>query len=295
MTGLLERLKNGDVLICDGATGTFLQARGLKPGECPELWNETRRPEVLDIARSYIAAGADMIETNSFGGTRFKLAHFGLAERAADLNRLAAEIAREAAGPVRLVAASIGPTGRFVEPYGDLAEEEMYAAFREQAVALEAGGADAICIETMSDINEARIAVAATKENTRLPAICTFTFDRQPNGQFRTMMGVSPAQVAREIPAAGADVIGSNCGNGIENMLGIAGEMRDNTAAFIMIQANAGMPVLEGGKAVFKATPEDMARQIEGLLTRGVNVIGGCCGTTPEHIRAMAEAVRAYR
>ncbi len=289
MPDLLDRLAAGDVLIGDGAMGTFLQNRGLASGECPELWNETHPEVVAEIARAYLEAGSDIVETNSFGANRFKLEHFGLDDKVVGLNRLATQIAKKEAGDNRFVAASVGPTGQFLEPYGTISPDEMTEVFRQQVQALAAGGADAICIETFTDLGEASAAVTAAREATELPIICTFTFDKQKDGSYKTMMGVDPAQFASQI---GADIVGSNCGNGIENMIEIARILRQATDKPVMVQANAGMPVLEDGKTVFKATPEDMARHIPTLLDIGVNIIGGCCGTTPEHIKAFAEAVR---
>jgi 5-methyltetrahydrofolate--homocysteine methyltransferase len=273
--------------------GTFLQAKGLKPGECPESWCLSHPDVVRGIAEAYIAAGADVVETNSFGGTSYKLKEFGLADQVRAFNIAAARLAKEAMGDKGYVAASVGPTGQIVEDEGgNRSEQELYEAFREQVMALAEGGADALCIETMSSLIEAVQAIRAAKENTRLPVICTFTFEPGQRG-FRTMMGVDPARAAREAVAAGADIVGANCGNGIANMIAITTEMRaavPNTP--ILIHANAGMPVFEGGKTVFKETPADMAARVAELITAGANIIGGCCGTTPEHIAAMAAAAR---
>ena len=282
-------------LVSDGAWGTLLQQAGLQPGECPELWCVDRRAAVLDIARRYVEAGADMIETNSFGGNRFKLEFFGLAGRVRELNEAAAAISREAAGPERHVIASIGPTGKLLL-MGDVSEEDIYNAFKEQAVALESGGADACCIETMSALDETALAVRAVRENTRLEVVCTLTFEKTAAGGFRTMMGVSPTEAARALLAEGVSVIGANCGHGIDQMIGIVQELRRAApGAPILVHPNAGMPVNVNGVDVFPEDPETMAGKVPALIAAGANIVGGCCGTTPAHIRAIAEAARRTR
>jgi len=286
-------LASGRILVSDGAWGTFLQQKGLRPGDCPELWCVERPADVLDIAASYIGAGAAMVESNSFGGSRLKLAHFGLAERTAEINEAAARISREAAGEERWVIASIGPTGEMLL-LEDVTEGELYEAFAEQARALAAGGADAVCIETMSALDEATIAVRAAKENTALEVIATFTFERTLQGEYRTMMGVSPSEAARAMCAAGADIVGANCGNGMERMVDIVREMRAVCPQTpILVHANAGLPVSIDGVDRFPETPADMARQVPALVQAGANIIGGCCGTTPAHIAAIAAALAA--
>ena len=287
---ITEAVKSGKVLISDGAWGTALIQKGLTPGECPEEWNLTHFDAVREIAAGYCAAGADMVETNSFGANRLKLALFGLEDKTAEINEKAALASREAAGNDRWVIASVGPTGKLLI-MEEVTEEEMYGAFREQAEALEKGGADALCIETMSDVEEAALAVKAAKENTGLEVIVTFTFSRTVRGEYRTMMGVSPADAVHAMESAGADIVGANCGNGIEQMIEIAREMRAVTEKPVLIQANAGLPQNVDGVDVFPDTPEDMARFVPALIQAGANIIGGCCGTTPAHIRAMKAAV----
>lgn len=288
---ITEAVKNGRVLVSDGAWGTFLQQKGLKTGECPELWCVERADDVLDIAKGYIEAGSDMIESDSFGGTCYKLEHYGLQGRVAELNEAAAAISRKAAGDDNWVIASIGPTGKLLL-MGDVTEQELYDAFKEQAVALEKGGADAICIETMSALDEAKLAIKAVKENTQCEAICTFTFELGANEKFNTMMGVNPTQAATESLEAGADVIGTNCGNGIRRMVQIVKEMRAAAPdAPILVHANAGLPVTVDGVDTFPESPEDMAGQVKELVAAGANIIGGCCGTSPAHIAAMKAAL----
>jgi 5-methyltetrahydrofolate--homocysteine methyltransferase len=296
MKAFKERVAQGDILISDGAMGTYLQAKGLKPGECPEWWCISHPDVVKGIHEAYIAAGADIVETNSFGGTCYKLKHYGFEGKVRELNMAAAALAKQASAGKGYVAASVGPTGHIVDDEGgDLTPQDLYEAFKEQTVALAEGGADALCIETMASLTEALQAIKAAKENTKLPVICTFTFEASARG-FRTMMGVTPERAAREAVAAGVDIVGANCGNGIVGMIEITRQMRaaqPNTP--ILIQANAGTPVLEGDKTVFPETPEFMASKVSDLIKAGAQIIGGCCGTTPDHIAAMARAARVPR
>ena len=288
---ILDELKIKKILLSDGAWGTFLQAKGMKPGECPELWNITRRSDVLEIAQSYLQAGSDIIETNSFGGSRIKLSQYGLGDRVSEINEAAASISREAAGSNKHVAGSIGPTGKMLL-MEDVTEAELYDGFRDQAIALEKGGADIIIIETMSAIDEASLAVKAARESTKCTVIISMTFSEDLKGEYHTMMGVTPAEMVISMKEAGAHIVGSNCGNGIEEMIGIVRAIRavDDTIP-VMIQPNAGTPELIDGKTVFRESPEFMASIVPQLIKAGVNIIGGCCGTTPEHIRRMAKII----
>jgi 5-methyltetrahydrofolate--homocysteine methyltransferase len=293
MKALFERVAQGEILISDGAMGTFLHARGLAPGECPESWCVSHADIVRNIAESYAAAGSDIVETNSFGGTSFKLKAYGLADQAAIFNRAAARLAKEAVAGKGYVAASVGPTGQIVEEEGgNVTAAQLYESFKEQVIALAEGGADAICVETMWSVQEATQAIRAVKENTQLPVICTFTFEPGVKG-FRTTMGVKPDRAVRAALDAGADMVGANCGNGIANMIEITRQMRATVPqAPILIHANAGLPVVENGETVFKETPEYMASRVAELIAAGANVIGGCCGTNPNHIAAMAAEVK---
>ncbi len=294
MKSLLQRVKAGEILISDGAMGTFLHAKGLQGGECPESWCVTHPREVGEIAEAYVTAGSDLVETNSFGATSFKLKSYGLADQIHEINCAAAKLAKKAMGSKGYVAASVGPTGHIViEEGGDTTAEQLYEAFKAQVVALAEGGADAICVETMSSVIEAEQAIKATKDNTNLPVICTFAFEPGIKG-FRTMMGVKPDRAAKSAAAAGADIVGANCGNGISNMIEITRQMRAAVPTVpILVHANAGTPVMEGEKKVFKESPELMASFVAELVQAGANIIGGCCGTTPAHITAMAKVARA--
>jgi len=289
---ILERLARGDVLISDGATGTYLQSAGLEPGGCPEELNATEPEVVRGMAARYFAAGSDMVLTNSFGGTMFMLKKYGHDGRIAEFNRLAAQHARSQAPPGRYVIGSVGPTGEFLEPLGEVKESEMLDSFVEQITALEEGGADGVVIETMTALEEASLAIKVAKENTGLTVFATMTFDQGPRGYF-TMMGVTPERAVKEMQDAGADVVGSNCGNGIEGMVEIGRQMRAATDAPILIHSNAGIPAIRKGQIVYPETPQFMAEHYATLADFGINILGGCCGTTPAHVEALAESVRS--
>ncbi len=289
MGKILDKVSAGKTLVSDGAWGTFLHQKGLKVGECPEAWNKERRSDVLDIAKRYVEAGADIILTNSFGGSPFKLEGFGLQEETYALNRAAAEISREAAGDRVLVLGSVGPTGKMVI-MGEISEEELLEGFKEQIRGLADGGVDGIVVETMTDIEEARIAVTAAKMVSDVDVACTFTFSKTLTGEYRTIMGTGVDEYLEMTRSAGADIIGANCGNGTAGMIEIVRQIRvlDKDIP-VLVHANAGLPKYEDGKTVFPEAPEEMAPQMRDLVDAGANIVGGCCGTTPEHIRQIVE------
>ncbi|MBN2102817.1 homocysteine S-methyltransferase family protein [bacterium] len=292
MKSILAALSQNKILVSDGAWGTFLQKMGLQSGECPEAWNLSHPEQVKQIAQNYIEAGANIVLTNSFGGSRFKLESFGLAHKAEEINRAAAGLSRLAAGEDHFVLGSMGPTGKILIT-GDITREAWIEAFGEQANALISGGADGLCIETMSALDEAICAIQAARAQTDCEIACTFTFEKTRQNEFRTMMGVSPAQMAEAILKAGADIIGANCSNGMELMIPIVKELRQVSSVVpILIHANAGMPVIQNGETIFPEKPAETAEWIDPLIKAGANIIGGCCGTTPEHIRMIAEKVQ---
>ena len=291
MRNLLDRIKGAEILVGDGAMGTMLMQAGLKAGECPEKIN-LERPQILEkIARLYLEAGADIIQTNTFGGSPLKLAQYSLEDKTEKINAAAVRAARSVAGAGAFVSASCGPCGRLLKPYGDTDSQEVYNCFKRQIRALVVEGVDMICIETMTDLKEATLAIKAAKSISQsTPVAATMTFDPTPNGFF-TIMGVGIEQAATGLADAGADIVGSNCGNGIENMIKIAEEFKKYTSLPVMIQSNAGLPVMKGENPTYPETPEFMAEGCKRLLKIGVNIIGGCCGTTPDHIAAFKKVV----
>ena len=291
MKSIKAELINGKILLSDGGWGTYLYAKGLQMGDCPELWNDTHRNDVLKIAKTYIDAGADMIETNSFGGSKIKLSQYNLEDRTYELNKLAAEISREAAGESKFVIGSVGPTGKFLMT-GEVTEEQLYESFKVQIEGLRDGGVEAICIETFYDTQEAEIAIKAAKENSDLEIITTFTFEIAIDGTYNTMMGVTPTQMAEKLTEAEVDIFGTNCGNGFEGMIEIVKEIRNvNSEMPILVHANAGLPIEMDGKLVYPDSPDRMAELTPQLIEAGANIIGGCCGTSPEHIRAIRTVI----
>ena len=288
---ILDRLAAGDVLVSDGGTGTYLQQHGLEPGGCPEEFNVSNPEVVRGMARGYFEAGSDMVLTNSFGGSIFMLGKYGHGESVREFNLLAAEHARSQAPPGRYVVGSVGPTGEFLEPLGTVSTSEMYDAFADQITALADGGADGVVVETKTALEEVTLAIKAAKENTDLTVMATMVFDKGPRGYF-TMMGVTPEAGLDGMIEAGADVVGTNCGNRIGLMVELAEQMRAHTDHYLLVHSNAGIPRIESGEIVYPETPEFMVEGFAKLYDLGVNIIGGCCGTGPEHIRVLHEALK---
>jgi methionine synthase I (cobalamin-dependent) len=288
MSTFKERLAQPGILVADGATGTQLQKAGLPAGAPSELWVLEKPDSVRALHRSYVEAGSVVISTDTFGGTRIKLAKNGLGDQVDEINRKAAQLAREVIGNTGFVLGDIGPTGALLEPLGELSEEDAVKAFAEQAAALAAGGVDGFIIETMSDLNEAIAAVKGIRQASQLPVCVSMSFDSHG----RTMMGVKPARAAKELSAIGVDVIGLNCGRTLSENLTAIQEMHQAAPQAVLIaKPNAGLPHADGGDSVYDVTPEIMAEYALKFASLGVKILGACCGSTPEHIQAIARAV----
>jgi methionine synthase I (cobalamin-dependent) len=285
---ITQLLSTGSV-VTDGAWGTQFQQRGLPVGACPDAWNLTQPEKVEEVARAYVEAGSRVVLTNTFGANRFVLARYGQADKMAEINRAGVAISRRAAKTKAMVFASVGPSGVMLM-MGQVGEDELKAAFAEQLFALAEAGADGIAIETMSDPAEAALAAAAAHE-TGLPVVACMTFDSGAKKD-RTMMGATPEQAAERLIAAGADVIGSNCGHGIAGMVEVCRRLRAAADRPIWIKANAGLPEIVDGKTVYRQTPAEFTAYVPQLIEAGASFIGGCCGTTPEFIRAVAEKLK---
>jgi 5-methyltetrahydrofolate--homocysteine methyltransferase len=295
MGRIIESIRSRGPLVSDGAWGTFLYQKGLGVSEAPESWNLSHPELVLEVAQSYVEAGADLILTNSFGGSPQKLEGYGLNDKTYEINRSAAEISRKAAGERVWVLGSIGPTGKMLM-MGETTPEEMLEGFAVQARGLADGGVDAFVVETMSDLEEASVAIQAIKRESELEVACTFTFSRTQSGEYRTMMGTGVGEYLSMARGAGVDIVGANCGNGTAGMIEIVREIRALDQEIpVLVHANAGLPVYQDGKTVFPESPEEMATQIRELVTAGANIVGGCCGTTPEHIRYICRYIKEGR
>lgn len=279
--------------------GTQLQQAGLEPGGCGEAWNLDERETVLAIQKAYVEAGSDLLITNTFGASGIMLERHGESGRVRDINRAGAEIARRAfGGREGFVLGDIGPFGGLLEPLGDVPVTRVQDAFAEQAEALISGGVDAIIIETQTSLDELGIAIEAAKATGAPAVIGSMAFDKmQESEEVRTMMGTSPEEAAEFMVAAGCDLVALNCGTGIDMSLAAdtARRYRSRTHLPIMAQPNAGLPVLENLKVVYKETPDEMASGLDALLDAGVRVVGGCCGSTPAHIRKFREVLDGVR
>ena len=294
MSGILETLQSGGHLLGDGAMGTMLQDAGLTDGGAPELWNVEHPEKIEAILEAYAAAGSNLITTCTFGGTRPRLEMHDLGDRVEELNRAGAEVARRVADrhPGTYVLGDVGPSGDLMEPMGTLTLESAQALFADQIRGLVAGGADAILIETMSDLQEVEAAVrAAQAEAPGLPILVTMSFDTN----LRTMMGIKPGQAVEAVSAMGVSIVGANCGRGVDEMRTIAAEMVEARpdGVFLMTQSNAGLPKLVGDEFIYDGSPEVMAEWATDMRELGIDVIGACCGSTPAHIAAMRDIVTA--
>ncbi|MEI7905641.1 MAG: homocysteine S-methyltransferase family protein [Candidatus Firestonebacteria bacterium] len=279
----------GKILVCDGAMGTMLQEKGLSLGECPEYWSITKPKTVTEIHKKYVEAGADIILANTFGANRVKLGKFNLENKIKEINIEGVKNARAAANKGVFVAGNIGPTGQLIEPLGFLKESDALGVFMEQAGYLAEGGADLIVIETMISIEETVMAAKAAKK-TKLPVIAMMTFNLN-NGDVRTVMGVDAQTMVKQLEDTGVDIVGSNCGHGIESMVEIVRAIKKETSRFVMAEPNAGLPVLKDGKIIYDGTPELMASYVGQLIEAGANIVGGCCGTTPAHIKLIKKEI----
>ena len=286
MTNFLTRLANQKILLADGATGTMLQKAGLPVGIAPERWNLENPDAVFNHYQAYIEAGSDIILTNTFGGSPIRLKRDGLENEYFKINQRAAELARQAAGDRTIVFGDLGPTGELIQPLGNLKESTAIQTFAKQVEALAEGGVDAILIETMSDLTEAKAALNGARQVTDLPVIISFSFDTRG----RTMMGIKPKQAIMEIWPLGVAAIGANCGRTLSETLTAIEEMRDAVPeAVLFAKPNAGLPHTDGSELVYDVTPEIMAEYAKKYKYAGVKIFGGCCGSTPEHIKAIAE------
>ena len=292
-----ERIRQG-IFLLDGAMGTQLIARGVEAGRCNDYLNIDLPDTIFEIHKSYIQAGSDAVLTNTFGANKFALARYRFADKADEINTAGAGIARRAAGGQKYVLGDIGPSGGFLEPLGDLKPAELKEAFAQQAKTLSAGGVDGFIVETMTALDEIRIAIEAAKSVCgELPVLASMAFDKAADG-FRTMMGVDVESAVAKMVSLGVDAVGFNCGTLLlDEYVELAGRFVSIVKAsganvLIYAEPNAGKPQLVDGRAVYRVTPEDFAAAIEKIYSLGVNIIGGCCGTTPQHIEAVAKKLK---
>lgn len=295
MENIMERLQRGEVIVSDGAMGTMLMRHGLKTGESPEIFNLTK-PEVLEeIASLYLEAGSEIVCTNTFGASPLRLQQFSLDKDTEAINRNAVEAVRRAVGDNAYIAASIGPSAKMLKPLGGTDPETVYDSLQRQLRALLAAGIDLVCIETIMNLKEAALGIKAARLlDANIPIMATVTFDKKPQGYF-TLMGSSVEDAVAALEEAGANIIGSNCGNGAGQMLEITREIMPHAHIPVAIQSNAGLPIKGENGPVYPETPDFVAARSAEMLDLGVQIIGGCCGTTPEHIRAIRKMVDARR
>jgi 5-methyltetrahydrofolate--homocysteine methyltransferase len=281
---LLSYLAEGRTLVADGATGTMLMAAGLPAGTPPEAWNVQEPEQIQALCNAYLEAGSQIILTNTFGGSRIKLAKAGYGEQARELNLAAARLARQTAGERAFVAGDIGPTGELMKPLGPLTFDQAVETFAEQAQALAEGGVDAIWIETMTDLQEAKAAVQAVRQATNLPVFCSLSFGKKA----RTMMGVTPKQAAQELWPLGLAAIGANCGEGLEMIPEVLRQMHEAVPEAVLIaKPNAGLPKMVNGQTIYDLAPADFAGRMSDFIRQGAQVVGACCGSNPTYIQEL--------
>jgi len=291
MLSFIENIKSGKILLSDGAMGSLLMERGLKQGECPEYLNLSQ-PEILEeITQLYFDAGSDIIQSNTFGASPMKLSEYGLDDKTEEINLAGVSLAKKVVGEKAYIYGSCGPSGKILKPFGDGDPDELQRGFERQIKAIILAEADVIFIETMTDLNEAKIAIRAAKTVApEITVVACMTFEDTPKG-FITIMGNSLVDAASELELAGADVIGSNCGNGIDKMIQIAVELKKISNLPLIIQSNAGLPIIKEGQIIYPETPEYFADKVSDLIDAGVSIVGGCCGSTPDTIRAMRKTI----
>ncbi|MEN8152770.1 MAG: homocysteine S-methyltransferase family protein [Acidobacteriota bacterium] len=291
MEPFFKRLKRDPIIVSDGAIGSVLIGSNLPKTRCPEEHNISNLEILEDIALQYLQAGAEIIQTNTFGGSPLKLSDYSLDNKTEEINTNAVKAVKNAIKGKAYISGSCGPSGKILKPYGSLDPEDLYESYYRQINILVNSGVDIICVETMTDLSEAQSAIKAAKDiSPSIPVMATMTFDKTPRGFF-TIMGTDIKTASKGLEEAGADVIGSNCGNGIDNMVLIAEEFSKITDLPVIIQSNAGLPVIKDGKIIYQEGPDFMAERIKRLKDLNISIIGGCCGTTPSHIKAFREAV----
>ena len=290
----IRKILEERTLLLDGAMGTMLQANGLKSGECPEEWNISNPQIIKNIHKEYIKAGSDIILTNTFGASGIKLSNYDREKEVKTINESAVKICKDAINETEIskrkiyAGGSIGPTGKILEPYGNLSVEKTYESYREQVLVLEKAGIDLIVLETFYDLEEIRTALRAVKENTNLMVFASMTFDKN----LKTIYGIKPEKAVVTLENDGADGVGANCGTGPEIMYEVMKLMKKVSKKYLLVEPNAGLPEIVDGKIFYPASPENMADYAKKFKDLEINIIGGCCGTTPLHINAMSDKIK---